>query len=278
MFRGCTLAIATKHEKEKVLAPLFEKAWGVRCIVPPEFDTDVFGMFNGQIEREGPPLDAARKKCALAAQLTGANLVIASEGSFGPHPSIPFVPANEELLLLTDFVTGREFVVMEFTTETNFDGGDFSSWDELKRFATRVGFPTHALILRVGKNDYTFQYKAVRDWSLLEISYQKIVSLARSVYVETDMRACYNPTRMAAIERAGHKMIELLQSHCPQCAAAGFSVTAVERGLPCECCGQITEGVLAHRYECQLCGFEKMEWFPNGKSNELAMYCNECNP
>ena len=39
MFEGRNLVIATKHEKQKVIAPILEKALGVNCFVANDLDT-----------------------------------------------------------------------------------------------------------------------------------------------------------------------------------------------------------------------------------------------
>jgi hypothetical protein len=41
MFKGRKLLIATKHEKEKVIAPILEKELGVSCFVINDFDVDI---------------------------------------------------------------------------------------------------------------------------------------------------------------------------------------------------------------------------------------------
>lgn len=46
------LVIATKHHKEKVIAPLIEKVLGVECFVGKNFDTDTLGTFTGEVERK----------------------------------------------------------------------------------------------------------------------------------------------------------------------------------------------------------------------------------
>ena len=96
MFSGRKLVIATKHKKEQVIAPLLENALGAKCIVPEGFDTDTFGTFSGEKERADDPVITARIKCLKAMELTGATLGVASEGSFGPHPSLFFINADEE--------------------------------------------------------------------------------------------------------------------------------------------------------------------------------------
>ena len=82
-FEGRSIVIATKHKKQNAMAALLEKELGVSCIVPENLDTDMLGTFSGEIERDLSPLDAARKKCLLAMELTGTDLAVASEGSFG---------------------------------------------------------------------------------------------------------------------------------------------------------------------------------------------------
>jgi hypothetical protein len=82
MFRDRVLVIATKHSKEKIMTPILENQLGVKCIIPDEFDTDLLGTFSGEIERTLSPLHAARKKCEISMELTGSDLVVASDGSF----------------------------------------------------------------------------------------------------------------------------------------------------------------------------------------------------
>ncbi len=59
MFNNRKLVIATKHEKQIVIAPLLEKELGVRCVVAKNFDTDVLGTFTGEVERKDDPITTA---------------------------------------------------------------------------------------------------------------------------------------------------------------------------------------------------------------------------
>lgn len=88
-FKGRRLLIATKHKKERVIAPILEKELGVNCFVT-DIDTDKFGTFTGEIERKEDAISTARNKCLLAMELENCDLVLASEGSFGAHPSLFF--------------------------------------------------------------------------------------------------------------------------------------------------------------------------------------------
>ena len=55
--------------------------------------------------------EVLRKKCEMGIELTGFKLGLASEGSFGPHPSIPFLACDYEALLFMD--RERNFIVYE---------------------------------------------------------------------------------------------------------------------------------------------------------------------
>lgn len=278
MFTGRKLLIATKHKKEIVLSPLLEAALGVHCFTDDRLDTDLLGTFTGEIERVGDPLTTARKKCEWGMELTGCDLAVASEGSFGAHPSLVFVPGNDELVLLVDKKNNIEILGRSVSTETNFSGALVSNLDELKDFARRVQFPSHALIVRAAEKDNTGITKGINDWPQLERSVSGLIETQGSAFVETDMRALYNPSRMKVIGQACHQLIEKIASGCPQCNCPGFSATEATPGLPCQLCGSPTRSALYYTYRCQRCLFEKKEEFPNKKQTEDPMYCDICNP
>jgi hypothetical protein len=102
MFKDRRLVVATKHQKEKILAPILDPALGVRCFVDETLDTDVLGTFTGEVERGLDPIAIARQKCLMAMDLTGCDLGIANEGSFGPHPSYFYLHADDEFVIFID--------------------------------------------------------------------------------------------------------------------------------------------------------------------------------
>ena len=104
MFEGRRLVIATKHGKEALIAPIFERELGVHCFTLPTFDSDLFGTFSGEVERLDDALLTARLKCEKAMEIAQCDLAIASEGSFGSHPSFYFLPADDEVILLVDIL------------------------------------------------------------------------------------------------------------------------------------------------------------------------------
>ena len=85
-----------------MIAPILEKELGVNCFVDETFDTDALGTFTGEVERELDPISTAREKCLRAMKINNCDLGIASEGSFGPHPSMFFVNADDEFLIFID--------------------------------------------------------------------------------------------------------------------------------------------------------------------------------
>ena len=278
MFKGRSLLIATKHEKEKIISPNFENELGVNCFVPKNMDTDLLGTFTGEVERKFDPITTARQKCEMAMELTNADLAIASEGSFGPHPSMFFVNADEEILLFIDKKNNLEIIVKELSTNTNFNASTINSLRELKIFANKVGFPSHGLILRPSKEHLKGIFKGITSWTRLIDAYNYLINHYETVYIETDMRAMYNPTRRSIIEIAANKLVEKIKSTCPACKTPGFGITGLKEGLPCSACKTPTRSVLSHIYTCQKCNYEQCKDYPYDKTEEDPMYCDQCNP
>lgn len=278
MFKNRKLLIATKHEKEKVLAPILEKELGVNCFVPENFDTDILGTFTGEIERKEDPIKTARNKCLMAMELNNYDLAIASEGSFGPHPSFYFAPVDDEMLVFVDRKNDLEIIARELSTETNFNGEEIKTENQLHAFAKQVKFPSHGLIIRKTKDDFTKIVKGITDWEILNNTFENFISTYGMAYVETDMRAMYNPTRMIVIERAAKKLAEKINSCCPKCTTPGFAIIKAIQGLRCMQCNFLTHSTLSYIYSCQKCAFTKEEMFPHNKTTEDPMYCDVCNP
>ncbi len=278
MFQNRKLLIATKHQKEKVIVPILEKELGVRCFIDEAYDTDALGTFTGEIERELDPVSTAREKCLRAMKKNNCDLGVASEGSFGPHPSLFFVNADDEFLIFIDSKSNIEIIVRELSTSTNFNGKQIESQKELLEFAKQVGFPAHGIILRKSKEETTDIHKGITDDEILKKTFEHLHSKYKTVYAETDMRAMYNPTRMTVIEKATEKLVQKIKSTCPKCKMPGFGITDARRGLECSLCGSPTNSTLSYIYVCQHCKFTKEEMYPNKKTTEDPMYCDYCNP
>lgn len=278
MFKGRDLVIATKHQKEQAITPVFEKELGVKCFIVPNLDTDQLGTFTGEVERKSDPITTARNKCVVAMELSNCDLAIASEGSFGPHPSISFIPADDEFLLFIDKKHGLEIIARELSTETNFNGAIVTTQEMLMDFARKVNFPSHGLILRKSKEEFNGIKKGISEPAQLLAAFNHLIENFKTAYVETDMRAMYNPTRMGVIEAVAKKLVEKIKSTCPACHIPGFGITEVKQGLPCEICNFPTQSTLSYLYICQKCGYSQEEKYPKGKKTEDPMYCDMCNP
>jgi hypothetical protein len=277
-FKGRQLLIVTKHEKEKAIAPILEKWLGVKCIVDHTLDTDLLGTFTGERERTDDPLTTVRKKCMMALDQSKYDLAVASEGSFGAHPSIFFSTADDEMIMLMDTKNNLEIYSHELTTETNFNARQIHSHQGLMAFAKEAGFPSHGLIVRKSKSDFSLIYKENPNWKTLISRFDEILQSNGSAYVETDMRAMNNPTRMKIIKAATKKLIDKILSVCPNCHTPGFGITEVKQGLPCEICHAPTRSPLSYLYNCKKCNHLKENKYPHKKNWEDPMYCDYCNP
>jgi len=278
IFDGRTVVIATMHEKEKVIAPLLEKNLSANCFAVSGLNTDKFGTFSGEIERKKSPLQTARVKALAALELCDETLVVASEGSFGSHPSSIFVPANEEMVILIDTKLDLEIVGRHLTVKTNYNHRSIASMKDLEGFKTDIGYPEHGIILRAtDANHNETIHKDFSSQNDLDSTVRTALRNELSLKAETDMRANQNPTRMLAIEQAVVDLVKNINSLCPECDTPGFVVQEVVAGLPCEQCERPTKSVKAYIHQCQKCEY-LLERVKEGVPFEEAMYCDFCNP
>ena len=240
IFKNRKLLIATKHEKEKVIAPILSKELTVESFVPNDFDTDIFWTFSGEIEWESDPITTVRQKCLMAMEKYNSDLGIASEGSFGAHPTVYFATVDDEILIFIDKKNNLEFIVQEISTSTNFNGKTIHNERDLLEFANKVNFPSHGLILRKSKDTSQDIQKGITNKEALLNAYHQLIARHGTVYAETDMRAMYNPMRMAVIEIAAKKLVDKIKSSCTSCKTLGFDVTDYKDGFECSLCSMPT--------------------------------------
>ncbi|MFN5334101.1 MAG: DUF6671 family protein [Bacteroidota bacterium] len=277
-FKGRSLLIATRHGKEKVMAPILRAALGVKCFTSDNVDSDIFGTFTGEIPRADGAVETLRNKCRYFMEKCGADLAIASEGSFGPHPNLIMLPADEEWVILIDDQNGFEIMARTLSTATNYSGMYVDNFNDLTHFAYSVSFPSHALILRDKQEGNREIVKGITDASSLSLLFERMKKKYDRVFVETDMRAMYNPMRMQVIAEATEQLIQKILHVCPSCASPGYDVVHAELGLPCEICSLPTKSVLRLQYACKKCHHQSSVVFPNQKQKENPMYCDHCNP
>ncbi|MFW6264350.1 MAG: DUF6671 family protein [Cyanobacteriota bacterium] len=279
-FENRIAVVATMHQKEKAIAPILEKNLGVNVIVPDNFNTDAFGTFTRDIKRLGTQVETARIKAQKALELTGEQIAIASEGSFFPHPAIPYLACDRELILLIDQENSLEIIAQEISTETNFNSQSVTTLEEALTFADKVNFPQHGLVAmptQDTKDAQTIVKGITSEKHLIEVV-ENYLKKQGNVHLETDMRAMYNPTRMQVISKATQKLVEKLNSLCPQCQWPGFDVVEQKKGLLCSLCYLPTALIKANIYSCQKCDFKKEVLYPNGLDFADPVHCTYCNP
>lgn len=280
LFRDRTGVLATMHQKEQVMAPILEHHLGVRVIVPPSLNTDQFGTFTRDIKRPGDQLHAARLKAEQAMTLTEATLAFASEGSFGAHPSIPFVACDREIVVLIDRSHDLEIVGQVISTDTNYRQQTVTSMETALAFAQKIGFPTHGLVAMPNAQSAQSSsiVKGITAESDLIETVSRLLKEFGQAHLETDMRAMHNPTRMKVIAEATQDLVNRLQSPCPQCGYPDFAPVERKPGLPCALCQFPTELTLAVVYRCKKCDFSRVTHFPDGREFADPAQCSYCNP
>ncbi|MBD2339245.1 hypothetical protein H6G64_19940 [Calothrix sp. FACHB-156] len=281
LFHHRVAILATMHQKEQVIAPILEEL-NLQIIVPQDFNTDIFGTFTREIKRLGTQIETARLKAEKALELTDATLAIASEGSFAPHPYIPYVYSNREIVILLDKENDLEIVGEELSLETNFNHQIVENFTAAYDFALKVGFPEHGLVVSCQElpQDSSEIVKGItnREKLLEAINWALNNSPDGKVHLETDMRALYNPTRMKNIAKATQNLLKKIKSQCPQCSAPGFEIVERIKGLPCEICATPTNLFLSVVYQCNKCGFSQEKLFPEGREFADPAQCMYCNP
>lgn len=274
--RGRVALLATQHGKERAIAPVLEAELGLRVEVVA-VDTDRFGTFTREVARRGSQLDAAREKARAALEGRRGGLGLASEGSFGPHPVLPFVTLGVELVVLLDPASGLELVGRDATLETNFASGEVRSFEEARALARRCGFPEHGLVVMSAPDAAGAEIqKGVRDEAALASLVERWVSTRGSAWIEADMRAHVNPTRMRSIERAAADLARAARSLCPACGARGFVPSSTLTGLPCADCGAPTTLARARVSVCAGCSHRRED--PVDAAAAPAASCAWCNP
>ncbi len=280
-YAGRSAVLATMHRKEEAIAPALMSTLGLIVTPTPGLDTDQLGTFSGEIPREGTMLEVAVRKARLGMIAMGLPFGLASEGTFGPHPAIPFLPAGVELLVFVD--DERGIVVYEnlVAETTNFDHLAVLPDETLEPFLERVGFPTHGLVVRPNEGrPNTALAKGIIDRNRLAraIAEAAAVSSDGRARLETDMRAHLNPTRMKSLAALAERLAQRLAMFCPACDAPGFGRTGMRTGLRCSDCGAPTEMVAAEIFSCPNCEYGEERPRSDGLQSTSARYCSECNP
>ena len=260
-YEGSCIVLSTKHAKSGALSAPFWQTLKASMIEYP-VDTDALGTFPSKGSRAGNTIECARRKCQLSLRRLGEKVrfALASEGSFGPHPFLPGRASDFEVLYFIDREHGFQLHLSCLSAKTNFAMRAVGSMDELKTFAAKALFPAHGLILRPNRgDDRELVFKGVDSDEALETAFRESVkhSADRKAWVETDMRAMFNPTRMKVIAELGGGLAERLAALCPKCRTPGWGRVLLQPGMEC---GDFEGGVAVGDSEvhgCVKCGHEE---------------------
>lgn len=267
------IMIATKHHKEKVIGPIFEKHLGCK-IITSTFDTDTLGTFTGEV----PRLYEAHKTCELkayqAAQFENALFAVASEGSFGPHPLVPMIPQAHEIMVFIDKINQLSIFEHLYSQDTNYFTQTIYPESQLDPLLKSIQFPSHAVCIQTPTN----LFKGIQSHETLDDILKREFKQHSSLFLCSDMRAMMNPTRMKVIETLAEKLVRRIQSLCPYCSMPGFGMIGVEGYLPCQACQQHSSVFALEAWGCTKCDYQEKRLRKDGKTSIEPQFCHYCNP
>ncbi len=276
-YEGARIALLTQHGKERVIGPLVCDSLGVEVELATGFDTDTLGTFTREIARPGSQLEAARTKALKGMEILGVPHGLASEGAFGSG-LFGLVPMGVELVILIDRVRGLE-IVGGARGPGHHLHDHVATPEALEAFAERAGFPEHGLVVRSEGPDDSRIWKGLQDRAALTAAFTAAVaqSTTGQAFVESELRAHLNPTRMALIGQATQDLVRRVKSLCPRCQSPGFWIVQRIAGLPCRDCESPTNEVYAERWACVTGDHEEVRNLDTAPSAD-PKWCNECNP
>lgn len=277
-YGGHTLYVATKHGKERIVAPLFAP-YDIRCD-RIEVDTDSFGTFSGEVERTGSVRETLRKKLEAGADAAPhGRLFLASEGSFGPDPIFGFVRTDLESLLFWDRELNTEIYAEYLCRSPIHDEVTIGPDEPIRPFLEKIQFPAHAVIVRPA-DSFVEVVKGLVDLTDVEEAIRRCAALSPhgKALVVTDLRAHLNKTRRDAIAKAADLLVQKLKSGCPDCDLPGFWIVRGIAGLPCESCGEPSQIARAVLFGCVKCDYTEERPRPDGRVAVSAGECGYCNP
>lgn len=187
-------------------------------------------------------------------------------------------PWNYELVVLIDDTRNIE-IIGYFTGKAQSTSRLVSSWDELNALLSEAQFTTHQLVVRPDDEYHPEYRKGIKDLGSLKEAFTWATKLSKkgNVFVENDLRAHTNPTRMANIFKATEDLSRKMNSVCLGCESPGLWVAERQRGLPCADCETPTTLPIANIWSCIKCGYTQKEMMADQTKADPSK-CNYCNP
>ncbi len=289
-YQGQTVALATRHGKERVIGRPLRHGLGASLLHLGAIDTDQLGSFCGAVTRQGTALEACLAKARLALESGGTGLAIASEGSFGPHPAVPLLAVGRECMVFLDVERGlsiQEELLARRTNHSHHRLAVAGGWEPdddpaLERWLGQVGFPSHGLLVRplTSQAAASVVIKDIQDPAALRRALARAADLSDLglLQLETDMRAHRNPTRMASIRQLAFRLVRRIATPCPSCGSPGWGRVGREAGLPCGWCGLPTALTRVELLACPGCGVQQRQPRADGLLQADPQHCQHCNP
>jgi hypothetical protein len=278
-YAGRHAVLVSMHRKADIIEPVFAAQLGLHITAQTTIDTDQFGSFTGEIPRPDTQYQTAVAKARAGMVHSGYQLGIASEGSFFPHPAIPWLTVNHELVVLVDDIHGWVLEGWATASETTAARQQVRTLADVHEFVRRVGFPYQGIVVRYQTNGVVQIHKDIDTIEALCTVVDRAHHANTSdVWLETDLRAHRNPKRRLVICEAAADLVRNAQRMCIACSAPGMRKIATVPGLPCEWCGTPTDQPSAFVYACVRCDHRVELSHPDAHTAASAEYCGVCNP
>ena len=278
-YTGRVAVLATKHDKLPLIGPPLTDAVGLR-VESVAVDTDSLGTFTGDVPRQGTPLEAAIAKARLGMSASGRALGVASEGTIGPDPTMPFVIVDREIVVLVD--DDNEIIIWE--SHSSWDvvtaSINVSADDDLEPFLAKALFPDHQLIVRPNAGALHPVYKGISSVEELTVAVAAcaIVASDNLARVETDLRAHACPSRRVVISAAAERLASRIATRCASCGAPGWGRVDVQLGVPCSQCGTEVAQPRAEIDGCPACEHREIRPIITPSTRADPGECPHCNP
>jgi hypothetical protein len=275
-YRDAKVVLPTLHGKGVLAKHAFKEHLGM-YVEELEIDTDQFGTFSGDIERKLSPTESAIAKAKLGLTLSGHTYALASEGTVGADPTVPFINSDIECVVFVDSVNDviishiyRSFDISAYTHE-------YTAGEDLDAFLSKADFPNHQLIVKSLDSGVIALAKGISTKpDLMSVLHKAKEDGLKKVVIESDLRAHASPSRAENIRKAFIELAIRISSLCPGCESPGWGITSSLRGLPCTDCGEDSDAIRAYVYGCLSCTFTA-EGDPIATSIDPSR-CSWCNP
>ena len=163
--------------------------------------------------------------------------------------------------------------------KANFSHLLTAGWATAETVARQSGFPESQLVVRPESEHDPRIRKGIAAWTELEISFAWALAQSENgrVFLETDVRAHANPTRMENIRLAAEDLAHKLRFLCPACGTPGFWRVERVAGLPCADCNAPTNVTRAETHGCLSCAHRYTRELTDRRFAD-SRFCDYCNP